>query len=877
MTTARQPIVSALTALPLLAVPGAAYGQTAEATALGGGAVYWVGGIAILLLLGGLLVTGHRLRAARTEQADLQRRLTYAEAERAQIRAALDSAPVPRCQLHADGRVEPGPGFSAMLGVADPEGVRDFLDVLVDDDAAKLMAACDSLRRDGQAFSVTVRCRGGNRALDVSGRRTASPEGPPLNLLWLADATGRLRAVASANRETADAERARRALNATLDGLPIPVWRRDADLKLIWANAAFLQAADGDLDTVIGEGREIGARVLGDGGRSLGIRARQSGVAARDTVTVVVGGDRRRLALVEAPLPLRSDAPGKEDPVSAGFFGFALDETPLEDLRAEISRHVAAHADVLENLKSAIAIFGADRRLSFYNQAYVHLWGFEESWLVTKPSLGEVLENLRERRRLPEYADFRAFRNQQMAQFHDLLSAEEELLHLPDGTTLRSLVTPHPFGGLMFIQEDVTSSLTLERNYNTLMAVQTESLDNLAEGIAVFGGDGRLRLFNPAFAEIWQLDQETLTSGPHAAQLVERSQKFFPKDDWKDRSGAMVLAALDRDHRGGRMIRTDGSVIDHATVPLSDGGVLNRYLDVTDSAKIEQALRASNEALEAADRLKTEFMANVSYQLRTPLNAIMGFAEILHNQYFGSLNDRQADYTQSIIDASRRLLALINDILDLASIEAGYLALDLRPVDVGELLSGVFELSREWAGKQHLRVVLDCPKDIGVIEADERRLKQALYNLVSNAIKFTLPGGEIILRGRQDGEQVHLTVADTGVGIPQADQDRIFGRFEKAHSQTRTTGVGLGLALVKSFVEMHGGWVDLKSAPGQGTEITCVLPDHGSEVLNAAMPSPALPESPGLDQPSAESLNRADPAPDLPEDPAAAEPRNRAV
>ena len=856
-----------------MAASGAAYGQDADPPIVSGPVLLWVGGIVILLLLAGLVMMQRRLRVAHLEHQDLQRRLAHAEAEWKSTVAVLDSVPVPRCLLHSDGHVEPGPGFSAMLEVANPKTVRDLVEVLIDDDAIALQAGCDSLRRDGQAFSITVRCRGGNRALDVSGRRTVSSQAPSNDFIWLADATARLRAIGTANREAADAERVHRTLRATLDGLPMPVWQRDNDLKLIWANAAYLQAVDESLDTVIGEGREIGARVLGDGGRGLAIRARDSGAPARETVTVVVGGDRRRLTLVEAPLAVQSDAPAEQDPSVTGFVGFALDETPLEDLRAEINRHVAAHADVLENLKSAIAIFGADRRLSFYNQAYVHLWGFEEAWLVTKPSLGEVLENLRERRRLPEYADFRAFRNQQLAQFHDLLSAEEELLHLPDGTTLRSLVTPHPFGGLMFIQEDVTSSLTLERNYNTLMAVQTESLDNLAEGIAVFGGDGRLRLFNPAFAEIWQVEQDVLTSGPHATELVERSRKFFPKDDWKDRSGAMVLAALDRDHRGGRMIRNDGSVIDHATVPLSDGGVLNRYLDVTDSAKIEQALRASNEALEAADRLKTEFMANVSYQLRTPLNAIMGFAEILHNQYFGSLNDRQADYTQSIIDASRRLLALINDILDLASIEAGYLALDLRPVDVGELLAGVFELSREWAGKQHLRVLLDCPRDIGVIEADERRLKQALYNLVSNAIKFTLPGGEIILRGRQDGEQVLLTVADTGVGIPQADQDRIFGRFEKAHSQTRTTGVGLGLALVKSFVEMHGGWVDLQSAPGQGTEITCVLPDHGSEVLNAAMPSPALPESPGLEQPSSEGADH----PDQASDPAAAERRNQAI
>src|SRR5207302_5453986 len=185
--------------------------------------------------------------------------------------------------------------------------------------------------------------------------------------------------------------------------------------------------------------------------------------------------------------------------------------------------------------------------------------------------------------------------------------------------------------------------------------------------------------------------------------------------------------------------------------------------------------RERNEALETAGRLKSEFIANVSYELRTPLNAIIGFAEILANQYFGTLSPRQLDYSRGILDSSHRLLSLINDILDLATIEAGYMALETGRVEVSAMLDAVMTLTRERARSQDLALTVTCAPGIGEIDADERRLKQALFNLVSNAIKFTPSGGSVRLDARldpaiADGDVV-FAVSDTGVGIAAADQE----------------------------------------------------------------------------------------------------------
>jgi len=242
--------------------------------------------------------------------------------------------------------------------------------------------------------------------------------------------------------------------------------------------------------------------------------------------------------------------------------------------------------------------------------------------------------------------------------------------------------------------------------------------------------------------------------------------------------------------------------------------------------ELEQAKSISDEArhrAESANVAKSRFLAQMSHELRTPLNAIIGFAEILTNQYFGELSARQLDYSRGILDSSHRLLSLINDILDLATIEAGYMTLETQELDIHTLMSSVLSLSRERARNQNLKLEFDCPTDIGALHGDERRLKQALFNLISHALKFTPAGGTVTLAARRSGERVALIVADTGVGVPREDQARIFEKFERGSASSRQSGTGLGLSLVKSFIELHGGTVEMDSRPGSGTTVTCWL------------------------------------------------------
>ena len=458
--------------------------------------------------------------------------------------------------------------------------------------------------------------------------------------------------------------------------------------------------------------------------------------------------------------------------------------------------------------------------------------GLGRDWLKGEPDMGEILERLREQRRLPEVPDFRAYKRERLAAFTSLIEPQEELLQLPDDTTIRSLTAPHPFGGLIVVNEDVTDRLALERSYNTLIMVQRETLDELQEGIAVFGSDGRLKLHNPSFRRIWRLDESDIEGEPHIREVAERAKALHVYEgSWDDHKSAVIASEMDRTPSRERYALADGTVLDHVRVPLADGSVLNSYLDVTDSYNVERVLLERAEALEEADRLKTEFLANVSYELRTPLNTIIGFAEILTQRYFGEMNIQQLEYCNGILESSSRLLELINDILDLAMIEAGQLPLHLQTIDVEAMLAAVLNLARERARSQQLSIMLDCPTPVGKITGDDRRLRQVLFHLISNAIRFTMPGGIITVGLRNDIDAVSIDVSDTGVGIPEDEQLRVFGAFVRGRAiEQRKPGAGLGLTLVKRFIEMHGGRVELGSAPGAGTHVTCWLPRGGPPV-----------------------------------------------
>jgi signal transduction histidine kinase len=264
----------------------------------------------------------------------------------------------------------------------------------------------------------------------------------------------------------------------------------------------------------------------------------------------------------------------------------------------------------------------------------------------------------------------------------------------------------------------------------------------------------------------------------------------------------------------------EGDFSGHVEVPNRDElGVLAANLNRTN----EELGRLYRE-LETASRHKSEFLASMSHELRTPLNAVIGFSEVLLDRLFGELNEKQADYITDIHTSGRHLLSLINDILDLSKIEAGRMELQLGTVLLPEVIDSSVALMRERATRNGISLRVNVDPSAGAVEADERKLKQVLFNLLTNALKFTDRGGHVEVSARDEAGSVVVSVRDDGTGIALADQARIFEEFEQAGGGGAQEGTGLGLALSRRIIALHGGRLSVESAPGQGSTFTFTLP-----------------------------------------------------
>jgi signal transduction histidine kinase len=722
-----------------------------------------------------------------------------------------------------------GGGFVASPALADWLGVKES------EAPAMLHAAVPEIGRlaaEGKAFERTVEIAG--RWLRLVGRLV--PDGKAVRpFVLVSDVTAEIGGRQALTRGQQEARILANRMTALFNAAPFPLWLRDETLALVFVNDAYVKAVGaGSRDSVLAGQVELTAGTLATSMRDEAAAATASGQPQRNKHFAVIGDQRRALQIVTAPL---SDG---------GTAGFAVDATESEDLASEISRLTEAHKETLNTLHSAVAIFAPDKTLDYFNHPFAQLWQLSEDWLDTHPHHADLLDAMREQRRLPEQVDFKSWRAERLRQYTDVLEPREEYWHLPDGRTLRVVSHAHPMGGILQLFEDVTDRLAMQRSFNTLIAVQRETLNRLHEGVAVFSSDGLLRLHNPPFASMWRLEAAVLETGPHIGRILDMSRDLFASGDGADEIHGVVLGSHEhRQLHQGRLKRSDGSLIDYTSVPLPDGDTLITFIDVTDRLNAEHALRERNEALEAADRLKSEFVAHVSYELRTPLNTIIGFSEILDAEHFGKLNEKQKEYVADIVRSSETLRALVNDILDLSMIEAGALTLDIEKVAVQPLLAEAATISAEDIAKKGLTCTIDCAPGIGATRCDRRRLLQVLYNLVSNAVKYTPEGGSIVVGARRRNGAIEISVEDTGIGIPEEEQEKVFTKFHSSGPRG-DHGAGLGLSLVKSFIEMHQGRVVLASAPGKGTVVTCILPDQAQTAPTEAKksePEDSLPST----------------------------------
>ena len=733
--------------------------------------------------------------------------------------ALIASSPVVALLVLPDGRIDADERVARWLGVP---AVPDRLEQLLDGGAGLAAAERDALStavrraRGGATERIALPLEDSSRILAALATPAAPEIAPPGSVLvWFGDRTEPIARIAALEEERNVATAAFGALSALIEAAPFPIWHRGPDLRLALVNDAYVSAVEApDAATVISREIELVEHHEPSPLRTAAT-VYQSGQPIARTLPVTIAGERRMLRVVDVPLD------------GVGVAGFALDVDELERARAELVEFAAAQRDLLDRLSAGVAQFRRDRTLSFWNQPFMRLFAIKPEWLVDAPEFDRVIERMREAERLPEVRDFPAWKAERRQWFTSDLKDNEESWLLPGGTHVRVVAQPLPDGGLLVIFEDRTEQVQLASARDTLVRVRTATFDNLFEAVAVFASDSSLQLWNARFRDVWGFTDDDLVHYPRVDALLPKLAAGMANPDHAGLIRELVRSAtIERTQRDGRVSLRNGRVFEFAAVPLPDGNALFTMLDITDSHGIEEALRQRNEALEDADRIKTAFVSNMSYELRTPLTSIGGFAEMLGAGYAGELPESAQDYVAAITDSVGRLSALIDDVLDLTQSDAGGLLLLEDEVDLGACAESAGERAAGAAERKGLELAIELDPSLGRVRGDTRRIGQALDNLLRNAIDYTDAGGRVLLHGQGDEREARLTVSDNGRGIAPREQARVFDRFHRAvHAGERGgRALGLGLPLTRQFIEAHGGTVELVSEPGVGTSVTIRIP-----------------------------------------------------
>ncbi len=482
----------------------------------------------------------------------------------------------------------------------------------------------------------------------------------------------------------------------------------------------------------------------------------------------------------------------------------------------------------LDGLGATVAIFDANDVLTFHNRAFAKA-ASRIAEIRSGTTFGQIVDGLLEAGLVDtEGVPVEDWRRWRMARHQAPGDAIE--IRYTTGRILQILEQRTPEGGIALIGTDVTQVRQRQFEIEQQSQILTRIFESIDEGILVYDRDARLIAWNDQAVGMVGIPPEMLRVGVPFTESIEfqlRRGDFGKVDD----IAAEIARRLEINRTQGATSegwRPNGRYIHSRRTLMRDGGWVTLFMDLTERRRFEDALREAKEAAETANRSKSDFLAHMSHELRTPLNAVIGFSEIIFREMFGSVGEkRYIDYARDIHASGTHLLNVIGDILDIAKAESGNAELDEQPVDLGEIAMASVRLIDPRAHSGQIRVDTRIAAGLPKIDADARRLKQVLINLLANAVKFTPPGGRVTVEAdlAPDGG-ARLVVRDTGIGMRPEDIPRALEPFSQVDNalSRRFEGTGLGLPLSRKLVELHGGHLAIESVLDHGTTVTVTLP-----------------------------------------------------
>jgi signal transduction histidine kinase len=512
------------------------------------------------------------------------------------------------------------------------------------------------------------------------------------------------------------------------------------------------------------------------------------------------------------------------DPLPHGGWTMTVtDISPLARAEDEARRRAALFHSILENIPHGVSVYGPDRRVAMVNRAYTEIMA------GSAVAVGDHIETVVRRR--AEDGEYGPGDPDEMFARHavfDILSPQVRRRRRPNGTVLDVRIAALPDGGHVSVLTDVTPLTEAEAESARRAEEMAVMLANIRHGVLLWGPDRRLIASNAMAADMLHHPPGALVPGRTEADLLDSMRARGELGEGERALRAVRhLSTLDRSRPYLRqMTTTDGRVLDIRSDPTPGGGWVTTFTDVTEARNAEIELRRAKETAESANRAKSRFLATMSHELRTPLNAVIGFSDALLHEAANPSGERVEEFARQINQSGRHLLGLINIILDVAGIESGRFDLADDCVDIAGLVRFSIHQTEATAQAAEVTVIIALPQGLPQLRADEGKLRQVMGALLSNAVKFTPAGGTVTIGAEELPDGLQLTLRDTGIGIPEADIERVFEPFTQLDGSLarRFQGTGVGLYLARALVAGHGGRLSLASRVGTGTTATIWLP-----------------------------------------------------
>ncbi|MEM9146029.1 MAG: PAS-domain containing protein [Pseudomonadota bacterium] len=496
--------------------------------------------------------------------------------------------------------------------------------------------------------------------------------------------------------------------------------------------------------------------------------------------------------------------------------GYAVDASNAASAERTLSRFVQTMTETFAHLTVGLAIFDRNQELALFNPAVVNMWQQDPAWLARRPALREILDRLRSTRRIPETRDYHEWRDRLLGLFDDTEKVDyEELWPLADGSTLRVLARPHPQRSLALIFDDATERMRLERRNRHMDDLITSTLQNLKEGLAVFAPDGTLQFVNPAFHGIWDTNDDQVTLNMHVSELCALCSRLAVETEVWERMVTYATGEQNRRAWTAGISLGSGRMLGARFAPLPDGSTMALFADVTDSERIAAALRDRNEALEAAEQMRSAVLDQISHRLRTPLNTIFGFGELLSSPRFGDLSPQQERYVAGILEAAAQLLDTISAVTEVASLQIDPMEGEEDGPGVEEVFETTVSLLEKRADEAGLSLGIALGSAIGLLHCTPVRLRQIVFNLTADAIHRCASGGDVLLTGhREEDGTVEIATSETLRTGSEGPSDVDWVEINS-----------LTLSLVRRLVASEGGTLAIRPDPSAGRlRVVCRFP-----------------------------------------------------